>query len=93
MYSAKRSDNIEIARARGFQKTTVNKDLRNEKYTECIFDDKLFRPKQVTISSHDHQMGKYEQIKINLNPLDSKNRKWIVADEKTLELMDIFHQR
>ena len=51
---------IEIAEAKGVSWTKVKKGFRQERYKECIDNDKQFKHEEVYISSHNHQMRVYK---------------------------------
>ena len=73
MYSIELSDLRNIWKAKGEVKSIVKKDLRHALYTRSLQEDKQFTHTLVLIRSNEHQIGVFEQNKINLSPLDTKS--------------------
>ena len=57
----------------------INKDLvKNEKYTDILFNKKMIRLKMKRIQSKLHRIGTYDVCKISLSCLDDK--RYVLGD-------------
>ena len=57
----------------------INKDLvKNEKYTDILFNKKMIRLKMKRIQSKWHRIGTYDVCKISLSCLDDK--RYVLGD-------------
>ena len=57
----------------------INKDLvKNEKYTDILFNKKMIRLKMKRIQSKSHRIGTYDVCKISLSCLNDK--RYVLGD-------------
>ncbi|CAB5211517.1 unnamed protein product [Rhizophagus irregularis] len=67
-----------IQKAKGVKKCVVKKELRHDKFLECLRTKKLTRHDMYGLRSYDHQIYLERVNKIGLNPYD--NKRWILLD-------------
>jgi hypothetical protein len=67
-----------IQKAKGVKKCVVKRELRHDKFLECLRTRKLTRHDMYGLRSYDHQIYLERVNKIGLNPYD--NKRWILLD-------------
>ena len=67
-----------IQKAKGVKKCVVKRELRHDKFLECLRNKKLTRHDMYGLRSYDHQIYLERVNKIGLNPYD--NKRWILLD-------------
>ena len=67
-----------IQKAKGVKKSVVKRELRHDKFLECLRSKKLTRHDMYGLRSYDHQIYLERVNKIGLNPYDNKH--WILLD-------------
>ena len=61
-----------IQKAKGVKKCVVKRELRHDKFLECLRNKKLTRYDMYSLRSYDHQIYLERVNKIGLNPYDNK---------------------
>ena len=77
MFSIQKSDLNEICKAKGVVGTVVKKNL----HMRSLQESKWMTHTHIVIRSHEDNIAVYEQNKVNINLLDTKN--WIASDGVT----------
>jgi len=67
-----------IQKAKGVKKCVVKRELRHDRFLECLRNKKLTRHDMYGLRSYDHQIYLEKVNKIGLNPYD--NKRWILLD-------------
>jgi hypothetical protein len=67
-----------IQKAKGVKKCVVKRELRHDKFLECLKTMKVTRHDMYGLRSYDHQIYLEKVNKIGLNPYD--NKRWILLD-------------
>ncbi|CAJ0754002.1 17690_t:CDS:2 [Entrophospora sp. SA101] len=67
-----------IQKAKGVKKSVVKRELRHDKFLECLKTRKITRHDMYGLRSYDHQIYLERVNKIGLNPYD--NKRWILSD-------------
>ncbi|CAG8712890.1 12294_t:CDS:2 [Dentiscutata erythropus] len=67
-----------IQKAKGVKKCVVKRELRHDKFLECLRNKRLTRHDIYGLRSYDHQIYMERVNKIGLNPYD--NKRWILLD-------------
>ncbi|CAG8536714.1 2872_t:CDS:2 [Dentiscutata erythropus] len=67
-----------IQKAKGIKKCVVKRELRYDKFLECLRNKKLTRHDMYGLCSYDHQIYLERVNKIGLNSYD--NKRWILLD-------------
>ena len=71
MYSLK-TKKEEMKKAKGVKKNVVKKDISNQDYVDCLFEERKFMHTIQTIQSFKHQLYTIKQNKVSLGPYDDK---------------------
>lgn len=67
-----------IQKAKGVKRSTIKRELRHDKFRECLETKKLTKHKMYGLRSYNHEIYLEKVNKIGLNPYD--NKRWILLD-------------
>ena len=67
-----------MQKVKGVKKCVVKRELRHDKFLECLRNRKITRHDMHGLRSYDHQIYLERVNKIGLNPFD--NKRWILLD-------------
>ena len=62
----------EMNKAKGVQKNIVKRDISDQDYADCLFDERKFMHNMLTIRSFKHQHYTIKQNKVSLSPYNNK---------------------
>src|SRR6185295_12729760 len=67
-----------IQKAKGVKRSVIKRELRHDKFVECLKSKKLTRHDMYGLRSYDHEIYLEKVNKIGLNPYD--NKRWILLN-------------